>query len=96
MSLLSRLPGTHAWRDRRDRALCAQTSARIQEIVDRELRPGRAARALERHVAACERCGDEANAIAALKRAIARVGRVPDGELVGHLEEFARRLDLLK
>lgn len=92
MSILEYVPGTTAWRRRRDRELCMQTGERIQEIVDGELPPGRAKEELERHLEACERCQGGAETIRELKRAIARVGSGADEELVARLQATADRL----
>lgn len=73
MSLLAWIPGLPAWRRRRDMAICARTGARIQEIVDGEMPRGRAESVLLAHLAACQRCGAEAETIRELKRAIYRV-----------------------
>lgn len=92
MTLLTYLPGTKAWRGRRDRKLCMKAAERIQEIVDGELSPDRAARALERHLAACERCRGEAEVIRQLKRAITRVSQEANPGTVNRLQDLARRL----
>lgn len=92
MSVLERVPGTAAWRDRRARALCRRTAARIQEIVDGELPATRKVRLLERHLAACERCQGEAEVIRQLKRAISRVAQEADPGVVGRLQDLARSL----
>lgn len=92
MILRSFLPGTEAWRKRRARDLCAQTAERIQEIVDGELPPGKAARALERHLIECPPCHEEADVIRSLKRAIVRVSGEADPQTVERLQALARRL----
>jgi anti-sigma factor RsiW len=91
-SWLARVPGTRAWRKRRDHELCKATRARLQEIVDGEVPPGRVRSALLRHLRACERCGAEAIAIEALKQAIDRVTRAGAQELARRLEQAAREL----
>lgn len=90
MSLFSHIPGTRAWRDRKDRELCERTADRVQEIVDGEL-PGDAGD-LREHLEACQRCGGEAEAIRQLKDAIHRVSADADPGLVSRLEELGRRL----
>lgn len=92
MSLLRFIPGTAAWRRRKDEQLCAQTGERIQEIVDGELPPGRGRDELIRHLEACVRCQQGAESIRELKRAIARVGSAPDEELLRRLQETATQL----
>lgn len=92
MSLLRFIPGTAAWRRRKDEQLCAQTGERIQEIVDGEVPPGRGRDELIRHLEACARCRQGAESVRELKRAIARVGSAPDEELVEKLQETATRL----
>lgn len=92
MNPLAFIPGTDAWRRRRDLSLCRRTSDRIQEIVDGEMREGRARRALERHLSACARCGGEADAIRDLKNAIALVGSDTDPALVRRLKHLAKEL----
>lgn len=92
MSLLSFVPGTSAWRRRRDRAVCKQTAVRIQEIVDEELPPGRRARLLAKHLEACERCYGRAEAIRQLKVAVARCSDDADPLVVQKLQDLARSL----
>lgn len=92
MMLLAYVPGTIAWRRRRDLRLCHRTAARIQEIVDGEIPVGRAQRDFERHLAACERCGAEAEVFRSLKLAIARVNNRANADLVRKLERLARQL----
>lgn len=92
MSLLRFVPGTAAWRRRKDEQLCAQTGDRIQEIVDGELPPGRGRGELIRHLEACARCQQGAESVRELKQAIARVGSAPDEELLDRLRETATRL----
>ena len=92
MNPFSFVPGTTAWRARRDLQLCRQTAARIQEIVDGEVESAKAAKILERHLDACGHCHDEADAIRSLKEAIARVGCDADPELVDRLRALARKL----
>lgn len=92
MSFFSMVPGIRAWRIRRARALCAQASDRIQEIVDGQLPATRKARILERHLVACRRCKGEVTVIMELKSAIARVSCEADPEVVDRLERLARRL----
>lgn len=92
MTLLAYVPGTAAWRKRRSSVLCERTAERIDEIVDGELPPSKAARAMERHLDACPPCRDQADVLLALKRGIARVSGEADPEVVRKLEEHARRL----
>ncbi len=92
MKLLAYIPGTSPWRKRRDMMLCRQTAARVQELVDGELEPAAVQRRLQRHLDACRRCQEEAEAVEQLKEAIARVGREVDPEVVGHLEDLCARL----
>ncbi|HYZ93254.1 MAG TPA: zf-HC2 domain-containing protein [Actinomycetota bacterium] len=91
-SVLALVPGTKAWRKRRSRDVCARAAARIQEIVDGEVPPGKAARALERHIAECPPCHQEAEALRTLKQAIVRVSGTADPETVARLEAIARGL----
>lgn len=91
-SLLELLPGTKAWRKRRSREICARAAARIQEIVDGEVPPGKAARELERHIAECPPCKQEAESLLILKQAIVRVSGHADPETVAKLEALARGL----
>ncbi len=91
-SVISFVPGTKAWRKRRSHDICARAAARIQEIVDGEVPPGKAARVLERHIAECPPCHHEAEALRTLKQAIARVSREADPETVAKLEAYARLL----
>lgn len=92
MTLLSFFPGTKAWRARRTREFCSQAFERIQEIVDGELPPGKAARALERHLIECPPCHKEAEVIRTLKAAIVRVSGEADPETVERLQALGRRL----
>lgn len=92
MSFLRFIPGTSAWRRRRDEELCAQTGERIQEIVDGELLPGEGRDELVRHLEACVRCRQGAESIRELKEAVARVGSAPDEELLRRLHETATQL----
>jgi anti-sigma factor RsiW len=92
VTLLAYVPGTKSWRQRRDRDICARTAERIQEIVDGELPPGKAARALERHVEACPPCFEEAEVIRTLKQAIVRVSGEADPDTVQRLQALARDL----
>src|ERR1041384_4703686 len=85
------LPGTKSWRQRRNYVVCRQTIERVQEIVDGEIK-GHTARTLERLLIACKSCGDEAEAIRALKAAIVRVCGDCDPVAVAKLEELARKL----
>jgi hypothetical protein len=86
------VPFTKAWRQRRDYVICRETLERVQEIVDGELRHGHTARTLEKHLHACKRCGEEAEAIRTLKAAIVRVCGDCDPEAVAKLEQLARDL----
>lgn len=92
MNLAAYIPGTQAWRRRRDEKLCRETGARIQEIVDGEVPATAAGRELQRHLDACIRCSQEAEVFEELKSAIARVGDEADPELVSKLERYAQRL----
>ncbi len=92
MSLLAFVPGTSAFKRRREGHLCAKTHERIQEIVDGEIGPGRAEQVLKRHLEACKSCDGEADVIRDLKIAIARVGNDADPKLVATLEALARKL----
>jgi anti-sigma factor RsiW len=92
MSLIAYIPGTHAWRRRREGILCAKTVDRIQEIVDGEIEPGRAGEVLRKHLDACRSCNAEADVIRELKVAIARVSDEADPGCVKKLEDLARRL----
>jgi hypothetical protein len=88
VSVLSYVPGTRAWRHRRDVALCRETLDRIDAIVDGEME----GQSLRRHLDACRRCQHEAEAIEGLKQAIERVSEEADPDLVRRLEAEARRL----
>jgi hypothetical protein len=92
MTVAAWVPWTKSWRQRRDYAICRETLQRVQEIVDGELRHGHTARTLEKHLHACSRCGEEAEAIRTLKQAIARVCGECDPEAVAKLNELANRL----
>lgn len=92
MTLLAYVPGTHAWKRRRAHELCLRTAERIEEIVDGELPPGKAARALEKHLEACPPCHQEADVIRTLKAAIARVSSDADPDVVRRLEAYAKGL----
>jgi hypothetical protein len=91
MSLLAFVPGTSAWRRRRDGKLCQEALDHIQELVDRELPSNRLAH-LDKHLDACQRCGVEADVIRDLKEAIARVGSECNPDSVAKLEDLARSL----
>lgn len=95
MKWLSYVPGTPAWRRRKDMLLCMRTAERVQEIVDGELPAGATNHELLRHLDACRRCGGEAEAFRELKEAIGRVGRTADPDLVERLERLCHRLDEL-
>ena len=86
------IPGTYAWRRRREGILCAKTVDRIQEIVDGEIGPGHAEEVLKKHLEACQSCNAEADVIRELKIAIARVSSEADPGCVKKLEDLARRL----
>lgn len=92
MSLAAWIPGTAAYRRRRDAILCMRTHDRIQQIVDGEIGPGRAEQVLTKHLEACKSCDQEAEAIRELKEAIARVSWNADPTLVASLEDLAKRL----
>jgi len=86
------VPWTKQWRQRRNYLICRQTLERVQEIVDGEVPHGHTARTLERHLGACKKCGEEAEAIRTLKIAIQRVCGECDPEAVAKLEQLAQRL----
>jgi hypothetical protein len=92
MSLGSYIPGTYAWKRRREGILCAKTHEKLQQIVDGEIGPGRAEQVLAKHLDACKSCNADADVIRDLKGAIARVSAQADPELVGRLEDLAKRL----
>lgn len=92
MTVLAYLPGTHAWRKRRKQDLCNRAAERIQEIVDGELPPSKAAKALERHLIECPPCLQEAEALRTLKDAVARVSGDADPETVERLRALGRQL----
>jgi anti-sigma factor RsiW len=92
MTILAYVPGTYAWRRRREGILCAKTVERIQEIVDGEIGPGRAEQVLKRHLEACGSCNERADVIRDLKAAIARVSDEADPKIVRNLEDLARKL----
>jgi len=92
MTVRAWVPWTKPWRQRRDFVICRQTLDRVQEIVDGEIPHGHTARTLERHLTACRRCGEEAEAIRTLKIAITRVCGECDPEAVAKLHQLARRL----
>ena len=92
MKISAYIPGTRAWAYRKEALLCARTVARVQEIVDGEIGPGRAEHVLKEHLDACRSCGHEAEVIRELKVAIARVAVDADPECVRKLEDLARRL----
>jgi anti-sigma factor RsiW len=92
MSLVVYVPGTRAWKMRREAELCRQTTERVQEIVDGEIGPARAEQVLKRHLEACRSCNAEGQVIRELKVAIARVSSEADPTTVRNLEDLARRL----
>jgi hypothetical protein len=92
MRLVAYIPGTHAFKRRREGILCAKTVERVQEIVDGEIGPGRAEQVLRRHLEACQSCNAHADVIRDLKAAIARVSDQADPECVRKLNDLARRL----
>lgn len=92
MSFWDRVPGTAAWRRRRDMVVCARTGERLQEIVDGEIELTRATRVLLNHLAACERCGAAAAQLRELKAAIARVTHDETDDLARRLEGAARQM----
>lgn len=92
MNVRAFIPGTYAWKRRREGILCAKTVDRIQEIVDGEIGPGKAEQVLKRHLDACQSCNAEADVIRDLKAAIARVSAEADPGCVKKLEDLARRL----
>jgi hypothetical protein len=92
MSMRAYIPGTYAWKRRREGILCAQTVERIQEIVDGEIGPDKAGQVLKKHLDACQSCNAEADVIRELKIAIARVSNEADPGCVKKLEDLARRL----
>lgn len=92
MSIIAYVPGTRAWKRRRHLIICQQTHDRIQEIVDGEVGPARAEQILTKHLHACRACNAEAEVLRDLKSAIARVSSTADPELVGRLEDLAKRL----
>lgn len=91
MRIVVWIPGTRAWRRRRDIALCKEAIARVDEVVDREL-PASRRRVLHKHIEACRRCTSEAEAVAELKEAVRRVGCQADPVVVAKLEDLGRRL----
>jgi len=88
----SRIPGTRAWRRRREGKLCVEVVLHIDEIVDGELPASRKAKLLEKHMTGCSSCRDEAEVIHALKRGIARVAQDADAQVLEHLQVLARKL----
>ena len=86
------IPGTRAWRRRREGRLCVEVVLHIDEIVDGELPASRKAKLLERHVTGCSSCRDEAEVVHALKRGIARVAQEADADVLEHLHALARKL----
>jgi len=92
VSFESRIPGTRAWKRRREGQLCVEVVLHIDEIVDGELPASRKAKLLEKHMTGCSSCRDEAEVIHALKRGIARVATEADAEVLEHLQTLARRL----
>lgn len=92
MSIARYIPGTRAWRERRDERLCMETAERIQQIVDGQLPPSAATRTLMRHLEACARCSREEEVFRELKAAIARVGGTGDDQIVERLHDLAQRL----
>lgn len=92
MTITAYIPGTTAWKRRREGILCAQAAERIQEIVDGELPAGRMKVVLEKHLEACKSCDAHAEVFRELKTAIARVSAEADPERVKALEDLAKRL----
>jgi hypothetical protein len=92
MRLASYLPGTPAWRRRRQLRTCREAYERVQELVDGEVEPGPQTDTLLGHIEACGPCAVEADAVREIKRAISRVGAEVDPEVVRRLEDWARKL----
>jgi anti-sigma factor RsiW len=92
VTLRAYVPGTYAWKRRREGILCEKTVERLQEIVDGEIGPGRAEQILRKHLDACQSCNARADVIRDLKVAIARVSQEADPRIVANLEDLARRL----
>src|SRR5438309_8887960 len=92
MKAFSFVPGTRAWRTRREYLLCIKTHERVQEIVDGEIGTSHAAEVLKRHLEACRSCNAEAVVFRDLKTAICRASSDADPELVSRLQALAREL----
>jgi len=92
VSFEARIPGTRAWRRRREGRICLEVAVHIDEIVDGQLPPTRKARILEKHLTGCHSCHEEAEVIRALKRGIIRVSQEADPQTVARLHDLAHRL----
>jgi anti-sigma factor RsiW len=92
MSIAAYIPGTYAWKRRREGILCQRTHEKLQQIVDGEIGPARAEQVLAKHLDACKSCDADAQVIRDLKVAIARVSSKADAQLVGRLEDLAKQL----
>ena len=92
MSLSAYIPGTSAYKKRRNTEICQQAHDRLQEIVDGEVTPARAKAILEQHLEDCPPCKADAGVIRDLKAAIARVSADADAGCVDKLNDLARRL----
>jgi hypothetical protein len=92
VSLVSYIPGTDAWKRRREGVLCMKTHEKLQQIVDGEIGPGRAEQVLAKHLDACRSCNADAEVIRDLKAAIARVSAQADPAMVTRLEDLAKQL----
>jgi hypothetical protein len=92
MTIASYIPGTDAWKRRREGILCMKTHEKLQQIVDGEIGPAHAEQVLAKHLDACRSCNADAQVIRDLKTAIARVSSEADPQLVGRLEDLAKQL----
>lgn len=70
---------------------CLRLRGLLQAFLDGQVDEGTAAR-IERHLAACRRCGLEAAVYVEIKRALARRGRGADDDAVRRLHAFAEHL----
>ncbi|MGQ0743717.1 MAG: zf-HC2 domain-containing protein [Acidimicrobiales bacterium] len=71
---------------------CEEVMGRLNRYLDGEL-SSLSARRVSRHLARCRRCGHEAEALAAIKAALARQGCGDlDPQVLVRLQEFARHL----
>ena len=75
----------------RDMRQCRHVGPVLQSYLDGAVDEATRMR-VERHIAACRRCGREARVYAEIKAALARTGRRSDTEAVRRLQAFGSEL----